>query len=74
MQPNQTLQPHPERRIQAADVRDLLGGVSHMWIERRLNNPQSNFPRPVKIGNRRFWREREILAWIDAQGGAQSNG
>lgn len=59
----------PERRIQAAAVRDLCGGISDMWLWRRLTNPESNFPKPIKIGNRRFWREREILAWIDAQEG-----
>lgn len=61
--------PNPERLAQNRAVRDLLGGVSDMWIHRRLTNPESNFPKPLKIGNRRFWREREILAWIDAQEG-----
>lgn len=69
MKPNQNLEANPDRRIQAKPVRDLIGGVSDMWLHRRLADPESDFPRPVKIGSRRFWREREILAWLDAQEG-----
>lgn len=69
MKPSQLLEAHPERIIQAKPVRDLLGGVSDMWLHRRLNNPESDFPQPIKIGSRRFWREREVLAWLDAQEG-----
>lgn len=56
-----------ERRIQAAAVRDLCGGVSDMWIWRKLNDPHSGFPRPVYIGARRFWKESDVVAWLEAQ-------
>lgn len=56
-----------EKRIQAAAVRDLCGGVSDMWLWRKLNDPNSDFPRPVYIGGRRFWKEAEIIAWLEAQ-------
>ena len=56
-----------EKRIQAKPVRDLCGGVSDMWLWRKLNDPNSDFPRPVYIGNRRFWKEAEIIAWLEAQ-------
>jgi len=59
----------PERRIQAAAVRDLCGGVSDMWLWRRLDSDPT-FPRPTYISKRRFWREREILAWLERQEGA----
>jgi len=56
---------HPERRINALEVRNLCGGVSDMWLYRRMSD--SDFPRPIKIARRRFWREREVLAWLDSQ-------
>ena len=54
-----------EKRIQAAAVRDLCGDVSDMTLWRWLN--ERNFPKPVYIGNRRFWKESEIIAWLEAQ-------
>ena len=55
-----------EKRIQASHVRELCGGVSDMWLWRRLkDDPQ--FPRPVYIARRRFWREADVLAWLEAQ-------
>lgn len=56
----------PERRIQAQAVRELCGGVSDMWLWRRLEKDPS-FPRPVYISKRRFWREADIVAWLEAQ-------
>jgi predicted DNA-binding transcriptional regulator AlpA len=60
-----------KKRIQAAAVRDMLGGVSDMWLWRRLNDPAANFPRPIYINKRRFWIEAEIADWLDAQAAAQ---
>lgn len=56
-----------EKRIQAAAVRALCGDVSDMWVWRKLNDPDSGFPQPSYIGRRRFWREADIVAWLDAQ-------
>jgi predicted DNA-binding transcriptional regulator AlpA len=56
-----------EKRIQAAAVRQLCGGVSDMWIWRRLRDDPS-FPKPTYVGRRRFWREADIIAWLEAQG------
>lgn len=56
-----------EKRIQAAAVRELCGGVSDMWLWRKLNDPNSGFPRPAYIGRRRFWKESEIVTWLEAQ-------
>ncbi|SHJ19719.1 transcriptional regulator, AlpA family [Shimia gijangensis] len=55
------------KRITAKTVRQICGDVSDMWIWRRLNEPESGFPKPVYIGRRRFWREAEILEWLDGQ-------
>jgi len=53
--------------ISAATVRDLCGGVSDMSIWRWLNDPDMSFPKPIYIQKRRYWREAELGAWIEAQ-------
>jgi predicted DNA-binding transcriptional regulator AlpA len=58
---------HPYRRIQAAAVRQMCGGISDMTLWRWMDNPTLDFPRPTYIGRRRFWREAEIVDWLDAQ-------
>lgn len=57
----------PNRRIPAARVRELCGGVSDMSLFRWLHNPALGFPRPIYISRRRYWREAEILTWLDAR-------
>jgi predicted DNA-binding transcriptional regulator AlpA len=47
--------------LSAAQVRQRYGGVSHMWIERRLDDP--TFPRFVKFGRLRFWDEAALERW-----------
>ncbi|GAB1378299.1 helix-turn-helix transcriptional regulator [Pararhodobacter aggregans] len=59
--------PHPERRIQATAVCTICGGICLMTLWRWLNDPTLDFPRPIYIGRRRYWREAEILAWLDAR-------
>lgn len=53
--------------ISATAVRDLCGGVSDMTLWRWLADPDLGFPRPTYIGKRRYFREAEIFAWIEAQ-------
>lgn len=48
--------------IRTSDVRARYGGVSHMWVERRLAD-DPNFPRPVYIAKRRFWRLGDLVNW-----------
>ncbi len=57
---------HPEKRIPAAAVRELCGGVSDMSIWRWIK--REGFPKPAsKIGGRRYWREAEVVEWLGAQ-------
>ncbi len=51
-----------EKLISASDVRRRYGGVSQMWLHRRLLDG-SGFPGPVYIGAMRFWRLSELVAW-----------
>lgn len=55
------------KRISSAAVRDLCGGVSDMTIWRWLDNPVMNFPKPIYIGRRRYWKEADVLDWLEAQ-------
>ncbi len=55
----------PERRINAAAVRHLCGSVSDMTLWRWLD--QRGFPRPVYIASRRYWRQVDVLDWLEAQ-------
>lgn len=54
-----------EKRIQAAAVRSICGDVSDMTLWRWLR--ARNFPQPAYIGTRRFWRESDVIEWLDAQ-------
>lgn len=58
---------NPHRRIQAAQVREMCGGISDMTLWRWLDDAELNFPRPIYIGRRRYWREAEIIAWLEAR-------
>ena len=48
--------------LRAKQLRARYGSVSHMWIERRLQDDPA-FPKPVKMGRLRFWRLSELEAW-----------
>jgi hypothetical protein len=54
------------RLISTASLKVFLGGVSGMFIERRLGDDPS-FPRPLYIQGKRFWVVEELEAWIAAQ-------
>lgn len=56
-----------EKHITAAAVRELCGDVSDMSIWRWLNSPDLNFPKPIYIQKRRYWKEAEVLAWLNRQ-------
>lgn len=47
--------------VTARQLRHRYGGVSHMWIERRL--AAGNFPTPIYFGRLRYWRLDEIEAF-----------
>jgi predicted DNA-binding transcriptional regulator AlpA len=48
--------------ITTRQLRHRYGGVSHMWIERRMAD-DPNFPKPLYFGARRFWALAELEAW-----------
>jgi predicted DNA-binding transcriptional regulator AlpA len=48
--------------VREPDVRKSFGGVSSMWIYRRLADDPT-FPKPLYISKRRFWKRSELVAW-----------
>lgn len=61
---------NPHRRITATQVREICGGVARMTLYRWLNEPELDFPKPMRIGQRRYWREADIIEWLDKREGA----
>lgn len=57
----------PHRRINAARVCELCGGVSDMSLWRWLDDAELGFPRPIYIARRRYWREADVIAWLDSR-------
>lgn len=55
------------RRIPSAAVRTICGGISYMTLWRWLNDPAMAFPKPIKLGARRYWRQSEVVAWLEAR-------
>lgn len=49
-----------------AAIRKRFGGVSGMWIYRRLHD-SSGFPQPTYFGRLRYWRLTEIETWERAR-------
>lgn len=63
-----------QKRIPASAVREICGDVSAMTLWRWLNDPRKEFPEPIYIGRRRYWREADIIDWLERQGGAKADG
>lgn len=49
-----------DQLVPAAPLKAEFGNVSDMWLWRRLNDPDDDFPRPIYIAGRRYWRRGEV--------------
>jgi predicted DNA-binding transcriptional regulator AlpA len=58
------LPPDPNRLIGSRELRELFGGVSPMSIWRWTHGGEPEFPKPVKIAKRNFWRLGAVLSFI----------
>jgi predicted DNA-binding transcriptional regulator AlpA len=54
-------------RLVGARHLQIRYGVSDMSIWRWLNDQNLNFPRPIYIRRRRFWKLAELEAWERAR-------
>jgi predicted DNA-binding transcriptional regulator AlpA len=62
----QQLREDLSRRLPARQVWERFG-VTDRTLDRWLANGDLGFPRPISINNRRYFDEREIVAWERAQ-------
>lgn len=58
---------HATRLIGVADVRTMFGDISDMTLWRWLKDADLQFPKPIYVQRRRFWREAELIEWISNQ-------
>ncbi|MBB4266815.1 helix-turn-helix transcriptional regulator [Roseospira visakhapatnamensis] len=49
--------------VPARVVRAELGGISDMTLWRWLHRPDLEFPEPVLISRRRYWRRQDLETW-----------
>jgi hypothetical protein len=47
-------------------LRRFFGGVSHMWVRRRLA-ADPDFPKPHYVGSIPFWRLGDVRAWWESR-------
>ena len=56
-----TQQSNDAEYLTAAQVMTRYGGVSHMWLVRRM--AKDGFPKPAYFGRLRFWRRADVEQW-----------
>ena len=49
--------------INSRQVRATCAHVSDMTLWRWLQDSASEFPKPVYVNTRRYWREADVRAW-----------
>ena len=59
--------PEQDQLIPAGRVREQCGDISDMTLWRWLANPEMNFPQPVYINTRRYWRRGDVTAWLETR-------
>src|SRR5262249_21781178 len=52
--------------LRSVAVRRRYGDCSDMWLYRRLHE-DSGFPKPLYVGQVRFWRLSDLVRWENAQ-------
>ena len=53
------------KRIKAEPVREMCGDICDMTLRRWVETRE--FPKPIYIGRQRYWREDEVVAWLETQ-------
>jgi predicted DNA-binding transcriptional regulator AlpA len=60
-----------EKLITGPELRKRLG-VTDMTLWRWHHDAELNFPQPMKLRRRNYYRESDIAAWLAARRAAQS--
>lgn len=53
-----------ETLLTSNQTRDLVGGVSHMCLWRWQRDERVNFPHPIQINRRNYWRIGDVRRWL----------
>lgn len=53
--------------LTSTQVRSRIGGVSNMCIWRWMRDPRVEFPSPIKINQRNYWRLGDLRQWQAAR-------
>ncbi len=60
---------YPERLYSQRQAKEMFGGVSDMWIHRRLKD--HTIPRPVNISGRNYWKRSDLENFFENLGEVQ---
>ena len=55
--------PDDDKLLSGRQVREHCAGVSRMCIARWRRDPRVQFPPPVKINGRNYWRLGDLRRW-----------
>lgn len=58
---------HTHQLISSKRVRALFDDVSEMTLWRWQNDPDLGFPKPIFVHRRKYWRESEIIDFIESR-------
>jgi predicted DNA-binding transcriptional regulator AlpA len=56
-----------DRLLTSRQTRERVGGVSNMCIWRWLRDPRVQFPPPVQVNRRNYWRLGDLRRWQASQ-------
>jgi len=56
-----------KRLIKTAPLLAKLGDISRSKLDRTINDPNQNFPKPIYMGRTRFFDIDAVEAWLAAQ-------
>lgn len=54
------------RLISASQIREIFG-ITDMTVWRWVHDEGLDFPKPIYIGRRRYWRESDVMEWISSR-------
>ncbi|PTE12716.1 transcriptional regulator [Fuscovulum blasticum DSM 2131] len=53
--------------VNSKSVMQRLGGISRVSLWRYVNDPDLDFPQPIVVRTRRFWKEDDLAKWVDSR-------
>lgn len=53
--------------VNSKSVMQRLGGISRVSLWRYVNDPELDFPQPIVVRTRRFWKEDDLANWVESR-------